>query len=61
MANESMGMQPAGSSSLPNPAALTLASLGDDDFELGYEAADPLLQVQLWGEASVSGPSEHQP
>ena len=25
--------------------------------DLGYEAADPLLQAQLWGEAPVSWPA----
>lgn len=60
MANESMGVQPAGSG-LPHPVTLALVPSSDDDFELGYEAADPMLQAQIWGEASVSWPSEHQP
>jgi hypothetical protein len=59
MADDPMGMEPAGGSG-PNPAVLQLAMNDDDAFELGYEAADPLLLERLWGD-SVTWPAEHQP
>ena len=65
MANDAMG-PPGSSGGARAPAAdADGRAAADDAFDplmLGYEAADPLLQARLWGEAPVSWPaSESRP
>ena len=52
-------MAPAPTAGFPlpaDPAELAAADDGPDplSFELGYEAADPLLQAQLWGDTALA-------